>query len=58
MTILNAFAESRNIPALKLAARVGIDKVIDWLTASASPPKYHPICPSRWARSASRWNSR
>jgi penicillin-binding protein 1A len=29
MTVLNAFAESRNIPALKLAARVGIHKVID-----------------------------
>jgi penicillin-binding protein 1A len=29
MTILNAFAESRNIPALKLADRVGIRKVID-----------------------------
>ena len=29
MTITNAFAESRNIPALKLAARVGIHKVID-----------------------------
>jgi penicillin-binding protein 1A len=29
MTLINAFAESRNIPALKLAARVGIHKVID-----------------------------
>jgi len=29
MTLLNAFAESRNIPALKLAARVGIRKVIE-----------------------------
>lgn len=29
MTLLNAFAESRNIPALKLAARVGIGKVIE-----------------------------
>ena len=29
MTLLNAFAESRNIPALKLAARVGITKVIE-----------------------------
>ena len=28
MTLLNAFAESRNIPALKLAARVGITRVI------------------------------
>ncbi len=29
MTLLDAFAESRNIPALKLAARVGIRKVIE-----------------------------
>jgi penicillin-binding protein 1A len=29
MTIANAFAESRNIPALKLADRVGIEKVIE-----------------------------
>ena len=29
MTLTSAFAESRNIPALKLAARVGIHKVID-----------------------------
>jgi penicillin-binding protein 1A len=29
MTLLAAFAESRNIPALKLAARVGIAKVIE-----------------------------
>ncbi len=29
MTLLNAFAESRNIPALKLAAHVGIRKVIE-----------------------------
>ena len=29
MTLLNAFAESRNIPALKLAEKVGIRKVIE-----------------------------
>jgi penicillin-binding protein 1A len=29
MTLINAFAESRNIPALRLAARVGIRKVIE-----------------------------
>ncbi len=29
MTLLSAFAESRNIPALKLASRVGIRKVIE-----------------------------
>jgi penicillin-binding protein 1A len=29
MTLLNAFAESRNIPAIKLAAKVGIEKVIE-----------------------------
>jgi penicillin-binding protein 1A len=29
MTLVNAFAESRNIPALKLASRLGIRKVIE-----------------------------
>ena len=29
MTLVNAFAESRNVPAVKLAARVGIHKVIE-----------------------------
>jgi len=29
MTLINAFAESRNIPALRLADKVGIKKVID-----------------------------
>jgi penicillin-binding protein 1A len=29
MTLVNAFAESRNIPALKLAAKLGIRKVIE-----------------------------
>ncbi len=46
MTVANAFAESRNIPALKLAARVGIHKVIDMAhrfgVTSAIPP-YLPV---------------
>jgi len=46
MTLTSAFAESRNIPALKLAARVGIHKVID-LThrfgVTANIPAYLPI---------------
>ena len=46
MTLTNAFAESRNIPALKLAARVGIHKVID-LThrfgVTSNIPAYLPI---------------
>jgi penicillin-binding protein 1A len=46
MTLTNAFAESRNIPALKLAARVGIHKVID-LThrfgVTTEIPAYLPI---------------
>ena len=46
MTLTNAFAESRNIPALKLAARVGIHKVID-LThrfgVTSYIPPYLPI---------------
>jgi penicillin-binding protein 1A len=46
MTLTNAFAESRNIPALKLAAHVGIHKVID-LThrfgVTSNSPAYLPI---------------
>ena len=46
MTIVNAFAESRNIPALKLAAQVGIHNVIDTAhrfgVTSVIPP-YLPI---------------
>ena len=46
MTVANAFAESRNIPALKLAARVGIDKVIDMahrFGVKEEIPPYLPI---------------
>jgi penicillin-binding protein 1A len=46
MTITNAFAESRNIPALKLAARVGIHKVIDMahrFGVTSNIPAYLPI---------------
>jgi penicillin-binding protein 1A len=46
MTLLNAFAESRNIPALKLAARVGIHKVIDMahrFGVTSNIPAYLPI---------------
>lgn len=46
MTITAAFADSRNIPALKLAARVGIDKVIDTahrFGVTAKIPPYLPI---------------
>ena len=46
MTIINAFAESRNIPALKLAARVGIHKVIDMahrFGVTSNIPAYLPI---------------
>jgi penicillin-binding protein 1A len=46
MTLTNAFAESRNIPALKLAARVGIHKVIDMthrFGVTSSIPAYLPI---------------
>jgi penicillin-binding protein 1A len=46
MTITNAFAESRNIPALKLAARVGIHKVIDVahrFGVTSNIPAYLPI---------------
>ncbi len=46
MTIQNAFAESRNIPALKLAARVGIRKVIDTahrFGVTSNIPAYLPV---------------
>jgi penicillin-binding protein 1A len=46
MTIANAFAESRNIPALKLAARLGIRKVIDMahrFGVTSNIPPYLPV---------------
>jgi penicillin-binding protein 1A len=46
MTLTSAFAESRNIPALKLAARVGIRKVIDVahrFGVTTNIPAYLPI---------------
>ena len=46
MTLINAFAESRNIPALKLAARVGIHKVIDMahrFGVTSNIPAYLPV---------------
>ena len=46
MTITNAFAESRNVPAVKLAARVGIRKVIDMahrFGVTSDIPAYLPI---------------
>jgi len=46
MTLLNAFAESRNIPALKLAAQVGIHKVIDMahrFGVTSNIPAYLPV---------------
>ncbi len=46
MTLTTAFAESRNVPAVKLAARIGIHKVID-LThrfgVTSEIPPYLPI---------------
>ena len=46
MTLINAFAESRNIPALKLAAHVGIHKVIDVahrFGVTSNIPAYLPV---------------
>jgi penicillin-binding protein 1A len=46
MTVASAFAESRNIPALKLAARVGIRKVIDVahrFGVTSNIPPYLPV---------------
>jgi penicillin-binding protein 1A len=46
MTLADAFAESRNIPAVKLAARVGIHKVIETVHrfgVSSDIPAYLPV---------------
>jgi penicillin-binding protein 1A len=46
MTIANAFAESRNVPAIKLAARVGIRKVIEVahrFGVTSNIPAYLPV---------------
>jgi penicillin-binding protein 1A len=46
MTLANAFAESRNIPAVKLAARVGIRKVIETVHRfgiTSDIPAYLPV---------------
>ncbi len=46
MTLVNAFAESRNVPAVKLAAHVGIHKVIDLahrFGVTSDIPAYLPI---------------
>ena len=46
MSLTNAFAESRNIPAVKLAARVGIHKVIETahkFGVTTNIPAYLPI---------------
>jgi penicillin-binding protein 1A len=46
MTLINAFAESRNIPAIKLAERVGIHKVIEMahrFGVTANIPAYLPV---------------
>ena len=46
MTVASAFAESRNIPALKLAARVGIHNVIDVahrFGVTTNIPAYLPV---------------
>jgi penicillin-binding protein 1A len=46
MTLTNAFAHSRNIPAVKLAARVGIHKVIDMahrFGITTNMPAYLPV---------------
>jgi penicillin-binding protein 1A len=45
MTLTTAFADSRNIPALKLAARVGIDKVIDMAHRFGVTEKIPPYLP-------------
>jgi len=46
MTLASAFAESRNIPALKLAARVGIEKVIATAKRFGVTSKMQPYLPT------------
>lgn len=46
MTLTDAFAESRNVPAVKLAARVGIHKVIEMVHrfgVTSDIPAYLPV---------------
>ena len=47
MTLIDAFAESRNIPALRLADKVGMNKVIEVAEAvsasRATLPKFLPV---------------
>jgi penicillin-binding protein 1A len=46
MTLVNAFAESRNIPALKLAAHIGIEKVIAVAKRFGVTSKMQPYLPT------------
>src|SRR5208337_3019687 len=46
MTLTTAFAESRNVPAVKLAARVGMENVIDMahrFGVTSNIPAYLPV---------------
>lgn len=45
MTLTAAFAESRNIPAVKLAAQVGIHKVIDLVHRFGVTSEFQPYLP-------------
>ncbi len=45
MTLASAFAESRNIPALKLAAKIGINKVIEMAQRFGVTSKIPPYLP-------------
>ena len=58
MTVAKAFAESRNIPALKLAARVGIHNVIDVAHRFGVTSNIPPYLPVALERSGSRSRSR
>ncbi len=50
ITLRRALAQSRNIPALKLADSVGIKIVIDYAHRFGITSNIPPTCPSRWAR--------
>ena len=58
MSLLAAFEESRNIPALKLAARVGIAKVIEVAHRFGITSNIPSFLPIALGRRISRWRSR
>jgi len=50
ISLRRALADSRNIPAVKLAQRVGIKTVIEYVHKFGITSDIQPYLPSRWAR--------